>query len=228
MRPTLQNGINLAYWLAKVHPEVYARIRPLALRSTQQQQLGALGDDVSASDIGVTTTFDTSSDVLSPDLTALPAPDLSTVGLDAATGFTTPSFSAGASAAIDPTAASTGFLGSIGGDLASVGKWLTSAVGLSSVSNVATAVIKANTPQSQTVQTQVARVASGTNPAPITYALSSNGQVVPVLQPAQAAGVGLTSQTLKNLLPGSLQPYALPIGLGIVALILWGSRRSRR
>ena len=224
--PTLENGINLAYWLAKVHPEIYARILPMAVKATRS--LGALGDDITSGDTGITTTFDTS-DVVSPDLTALPAPDLTNVSIDAATGFTTPSFSAGASAVIGSSAQeSGGFLTSIGSGLADVGKWLTSAVGLSSVSNVATAVVKANTPQSQTIQTQLARVASGTNPAPITYGLNTAGQLIPILQPAQTAGMGLTSQTLAKLLPSSLQPYVIPIGIGIIALVLLGSRRGKR
>jgi hypothetical protein len=229
---TPQAGLNLAYWVWKVHPELFAAL----LRSTGQTQptqgLGSLGQD--GTDIGTTTTFDTSApdvtitastnalgagDVisqLSPDLTSLAAPDLANVSIDPS-GLTTPSFSTAADTA---TASSAGGVGSaIGSALSSVGSFLTSVPGLTSLSNLATAIFKANTPQASTINAQVARVQAGANPAPITYGYNAAGQLVPILQtPSTNTGFALTPSSLSQLIPSSITPYLVPVGIG---LLLW-------
>lgn len=236
---TYQNGLNLAYWLYRVHPQLYNRVVSLA----KQSGLSGLGQDVTTSDSGTTTTFDTSDDssiptitvvgtsAVSPDLTNLATPNLTTVSVDAATNMTTPNFTAATAAPIAPPAAgpssSSSLLSSVGSGLASAGSFLASATGLTALTNLATAYYKASTPQAATINTQIARVANGVNPAPITYGINSAGQVVPILQSAQTAGVGLTSQTLANLVPSSLTPYLLPIGIGLVLLFAFGSGKKR-
>jgi hypothetical protein len=221
MSATLRGGVNLAYWLAKVHPELFnALIAPAAQR---QRKMGALGDDGSGLDFtidypsgysaGDTSYLSSQIPTIDPSLLALPDPQLSSVGIDAA--LTTPSVPIDTSGATAPTSSA----GGLGGALASIGSFLSSAAGLTSLSNLATAVYKANTPQAATVATQIARVQGGTTPAPITYAYNSAGQLVPVLAKANTAGVSLTPQSLAGLVPSSLTPYVVPTVIGL--LLLW-------
>lgn len=229
MSATLTNGINLAYWLYKVHPELFKPL--LSQAQASRVGLGRLGDDFSPAPSDFVP-FDTSSytpdttipldttsvtvsagDVsaaLDPVLVNLPDPALSTVGIDAA--LATPQVSIDSSTA--PASSSSG----LGNALSSLGSFLTSTAGLTSLTNLATAVYKANTPQAATVATQAARVAGGVNPAPITYGYNAAGQLVPVLNKANTAGVALNSQTLAGLIPSSLTPYVVPV---VIGLVLW-------
>jgi len=246
MKTTLQNGVNLAYWLYKVHPEIYARVLPLANRA-RGRKLGSLGDDflpgistfdpstvdtLDATNLLDTTTdpaafsdpgsfsFDASFnpiDTLTPDIASIATPDLVNVSVDTS-GFTTPNFQTDWGNVFD----------SIGSDLASVGSWLTSSQGLTTVGNLTNTILKANTPQQQTVQTQISRVAAGSNPAPITYGVDSSGQVVPILQTGYNTGQALNQNTLASLLPSSLSQYATPISIGLLALIGISLARSGR
>ncbi len=158
--------------------------------------------------------FDTTeqavSAALDPAILALPDPSLTNVGIDAA--LTTPIFS------FDSSAAAASSSGGLSGALASIGSFLSSATGLSSLSNLATAVYKANTPQAATIATQIGRVQAGTNPAPITYGYNAAGQLVPILAKPNTAGVALNSQTLAGLIPASWTPYVVPT---VIGLVLW-------
>jgi len=234
MNATLKNGINLAYWLYKVHPQIFNALQAPA-RQASSGKVGRLGDDFTpastdfvAFDPNNLPTVDTSSAVtsgdissnLDPGLVALPDPSLTNVGIDAA--LTTPSISFDTSGATPPTNTS----GGLSGALASIGSFLTSTTGLTSLSNLATAVYKANTPQASTIATQIGRVQAGTTPAPITYGYNAAGQLVPVLTKANTAGVALTPQTLAGLIPSSLTPYVVPIVIG--AVLLWALSGSKK
>lgn len=244
MKTTLQNGINLAYWLYKVHPEIYARVLPLANRA-RGAKLGSLGDDflpgISTFDPSTVDSIDTSNlldvtssptsftdpgffsfdasfnpiDSLTPDMASVATPDLVNVSIDES-GFTTPNFQTDTGSIFD----------SIGSGLASIGSWLTSAPGLTTVGNLTNTILKAGTPQQQTVQTQLSRVAAGNNPAPITYGVNPSGQVVPILQTGYNTGQALNQDTLASLLPSSLGKYATPISIGV--LLLLGISLARR
>jgi len=238
MSATLKNGINLAYWLYKVHPRLFNALQAPAQRAAagrKLSRLARLGDDFtdftpSSSDfvpfdssayaptVDTTVPFDTSaitsgdiSASLDPVIVNLPDPALTNVGIDAA--LTTPTVSFNTS---DPSPTSSSGLS---GALASIGSFLTSATGLTSLSNLATAAYKANTPQAATIATQIGRVQAGANPAPITYGYNAAGQLVPILQQPNTAGVALNPQTLAGLIPSSLIPYVVPAVIGLV--LLW-------
>lgn len=212
-------------------------------------KLGSLGDDffpgISTFDPSTVNTFDPSTfdasnlldtsaidpggfdfsssfnpiQTLTPDIASIASPDLINISIDNS-GFTLPSFQT------DNTGSS--IFDALSSGLSSVGSWLTSAAGLSAVGNITNTVLKANTPQQQTVQTQVARVASGNNPAPITYGYNTAGQVVPILQTGVNQGQALNPTTLASFLPSSLKQYATPISLGVLALIAVSLMRQRR
>lgn len=237
MSVKLTNAINLAYWLYKVHPQLFNKLQQVAQSSAAG--LGRLGDDFTPSSTDFVP-FDSSSydaapvpDVLPPDLTSgdisasldpvivnLPDPALTNIGIDAA--LTTPTISFDTSGATPATSSS----GGLSGALASIGSFLSSATGLTSLSNLATAVYKANTPQAATIATQIGRVQAGVNPAPITYGYNAAGQLVPVLNQANTAGVALNSQTLAGLIPSSLTPYVVPAIIGVV--LLWALTGSKK
>ena len=243
--PTLQQGMNLAYWLARVHPGLFNILKKQVSR-TGMSRLGHLGDDTSF-DTGSTPTFeiggdgsiasDASSSVvpagsfstISPDLTSMPDPALQTIGVDAATADVGVPIDEGAAASAGTPAKATPASSSpstLGSALASVGAFLASATGLTAMTNLGTAYYKANTPQAQTIATQAARVAAGQNPAAITYAYNSAGQLVPVLSSAGGTvNTPLTQQSLNSLLPSSLSTYAVPIlVIGVVAALLMSSK----
>lgn len=242
--PTLENGLNLAYWLYKVHPELYARLVPLATRA--RGRLGTLSDDflpgISTFDPSssidtfsidsfqplpsdaATFTFDPTSNPLAtitPDIASIGTPDLTNITVDTS-GFTTPAFQPEP----DPTGS---IWDSIGSGLQSVGSWLTSSQGLSSLSSIANTVLKANAPAQATVNTQVQRVAAGSNPAPLTYGVNASGQVVPILTRAgTGSGIGLTFQSLQKLVPTAWQPYVAPTLIGLGAWLLFKMVQRRR
>lgn len=219
----LRNGVNLAYWLYRVHPAIF---NALAAQAPRTARLSGLGDDgvsfdtgsvptfeIGTSDVGTTTTFDVSSQI-DPQLLSLPDPVLTDVGIGAATSDVSVPIDTSVNAA--PAASSTG----LGSALGSVGSFLASATGLGAVTNLATAIYRSGTPQAATIATQVARVNNGASPAPITYAYNTQGQLVPVLsQAGGTSGLALTQQTLGSLVPSSWQRYAIPVGLGL--LLLW-------
>lgn len=234
MSASLKNGINLAYWLYKLHPQLFDALQRPAQQAATRGKFGRLGDDLTdfvpfdasqyVPSVDTTIPYDTSSitsgDIaatLDPGIVNLPDPSLTNVGIDAA--LTTPNFSF-------DTAAPASLTGGLSDALASIGSFLSSATGLSSLSNLATAVYKANTPQAATIATQIGRVQAGSNPAPITYGYNSAGQLVPVLAKANTAGVALNPQTLAGLIPSSWRPYVVPTVIGLV--LLWAFSGSKK
>jgi hypothetical protein len=223
----LNNGLNLAYWLYRIHPNLFAALQGPATqyragrKLSRFGQLRALGDDVSSTDIGTTTTFDTGG--ISSDLITLPDPALADVGV--AVPDLSSSVGEAISAANTPAAApGPSTAGGIAGALSSVGSFLSSATGLTSLTNLATAVVKANTPQAATLNTQIGRVQAGLAPAPITYGYNAQGQLVPILS-QNGVNTALSPSTLSSLLPSSLAQYAIPIGLLLLGLWAMGSSK---
>jgi hypothetical protein len=227
----LNNGLNLAYWLYRIHPTLFAALQGPANQYRAGRKLSrfgalrALGDDVavSSSDIGTTTTFDTGG--ISPDLITMADPGLTDVNVSI------PDISSDVSSAISAGAPSVslpvtspGSTGTVTSALSSIGSFLASATGLTALTNLGTAYFKSNTPQGATLATQVARVQAGVTPAPITYGYNAQGQLVPVLSQS-GVNTPLTPSTLNSLLPSGLAQYALPIGLGLLALWAFASRK---
>lgn len=228
----INNGLNLAYWLYRVQPALFKALQAPATqyragrKLSRFGQLRGLGDDatVTSTDVGTTTTFDSSG--ISSDLIALPDPVLTDVGVSV------PDVSSDVGAAIGAANAPTFDVSGpvaqtasgISGALSSVGSFLASTTGLTSLTNLATAVYRANTPQASTIATQIARVQSGVTPAPITYGYNSQGQLVPVLAQGGIT-TPLSRSTLSSLIPAGLSQYALPIGLGVLFLWAIASRK---
>lgn len=120
-----------------------------------------------------------------------------------------------------------GFLSTVGSGIASaassVGNFLTSNQGLADVTKLATAYFQLQNNQvnaqvqQQVLQAQIARAASGASPAPITYAVGPNGQLVPIytgapgssLPPGLAAAIqNGTSQYVTT--PNGVSGYTIP------------------
>lgn len=226
-------AINLAYWLYKEHPDIFNALKGMAT----SKGLGALGQDGDTSDflpgIDVLPVDDTSTDVgnflpsssagsittsdvtstISPDLLALPEPQLQTVSFDPSSlptpDLVTASVNAAASSNVSPTTAS---------NVGSVGTLLTT--GLAALAGVTAAIYKAGTPQASTIATQASRAAAGVNPAAITYGYNAAGQLVPILQTPASAGIALSPQTLASLgIPAAWGPYVIPVGIGLIILV---------
>lgn len=89
----------------------------------------------------------------------------------------------------------------ISGAASSVGDWLASGQGMSSLTNLANTYLQDQTAQS-VVQTQLSRAQQGLPPAPISYTTSSSGAVVPVYTASS--------------IPSSIAPYVTgsPVNLG--------------
>jgi len=127
----------------------------------------------------------------------------------------------------------------------SVGSWLTSSQGLTTLSSLGTAYLN-NQAQQNVLQTQIARTQALQSPLAVTYTQTANGSVVPVLpysstgvpltlsgttaQPAIAGYVPASPTVLQSLTPGfsSLNwseylPYIL-IGLAVGVPLLLLSR----
>jgi hypothetical protein len=230
----LHNGLNLAYWLYRIHPNLFAALQGPANQYRAGRKLSrfgalrALGDDVaiSSTDIGTTTTFDTGG--ISPDLITMADPGLTDVNISipdvsAISNDVSSAISAGAPSISLPVT-SPGNTGTVTSALSSVGSFLASATGLTALTNLGTAYFKSNTPQGATLNTQIGRVQAGVTPAPITYGYNAQGQLVPVLSQA-GLNTPLTPSTLNSLLPSGLARYALPIGLGLLALWAFASRK---
>ena len=250
-------AINLSYWLMKVHPPVFNAL--LNMAKARPSGLGSLGDDfytgvsvlpddtsidvgnfVSSPDVGSISTADISSSI-SPDLVSLPAPQ-STGSSDFYTGITpmpaadtnadignfldnanAPSIPGSGTipsseSTVNPPTANT--VGAVAGVLTA---------GLGALAAVTTAIYKAGTPQASTIATQANRAASGVNPAPITYAYNSAGQLVPVLSSASTGTTGaLSPQTLASLgVPSTWGPYIVPaLVVGMLLLAMSGGSKK--
>lgn len=101
--------------------------------------------------------------------------------------------------------------------------------GLGALTAITTAIYKSGSPQASTIGMQANRVATGVNPAPITYGYNSAGQLVPVLSSASTGTVSaLSPQTLASLgVPSTWGPYILPVAIGVIVLVAvsGGSRK---
>jgi hypothetical protein len=115
-------------------------------------------------------------------------------------------------------------LSSIGttlGDAASaVGDWISNPQNINSLSSVATAYFRSQTPsvgnaQNAVFQTQLQRSQYGQMPVPINYAQNASGQVVPMYN-----GQVLSPTQLQSLQPNFLQKYGLVLAVGGGALFL--------
>ena len=242
-------AINLAYWLYRVHPQVFTEL--LNTAKGRPSGLGSLGDDGSdflpgvsvmpddtsydvgdfvTSDAGSISTSDISA-TLTPDLVSLPAPALTPTTGEFYTGIT-PMPAADTTADVGNFLANSGVTGSTttgstastvnpatASNVGSVAAVLTA--GLGALAAVTTAIYKAGTAPAATIATQANRAAAGVNPAPITYAYNSAGQLVPVLSSASTGTVGaLTPQTLASLgIPSAWGPYIVPGLIGVIVLV---------
>lgn len=147
-------------------------------------------------------------------------PTLATVPISSAAPATNPS--APDTGTLDvATDNSGGLLSTVGSGIASaassVGNFLTSAQGLSDVTKLATAYFglqntKANAQlQTAVLQAQVARASNGTAPAPVTYALNSAGQLVPIY--AVTAGGTIPAALAAAIQNGTSQYVTTPSGV---------------
>jgi hypothetical protein len=250
-------AINLSYWLYRIHPEIFSTL--LNVAKGRPSGLGSLGDDGSdffpgvsvmpddtsvdvgnfvQSDSGSISTADISQSI-SPDLVSLPSPQTAIGSSDFYPGVSpmpvgaadsiadvgnfldnanAPSSGSSATAVNTPTASS---VGSVAGVLTA---------GLGALAAVTAAIYKAGSPQASTIGTQANRAAAGVNPAPITYAYNSAGQLVPVISSASTGTVGaLSPQTLASLgVPSSWSPYVVPALIGVLVLVALSSGASKR
>lgn len=189
-----------------------------SLSEYRAKRLGALGFSLSSVTSGLSST-------------------LSSIGssLDSA------SSSAISSAIGSGTGSSGGFWSTLGSDLSSagssvlsgvkdVGSYLTTGGGLSALSGLANDYFQTKAMNTQTqmatqqqqaiLQAQMAAVAQGGVPAPITYTTNAMGQQVPVY--ASATGYQpVTSSYLNNLFSGSTNwlPWAIGGGLALIVVL---------
>jgi hypothetical protein len=180
-----------AQWLEKEHGDIYETLYAQA-RSCGVGFAG-FGDDVASVDSAMQdVTIDTGSIQSTVDSSA----------------FSTPS------PADSPTGTSVGE--GVLNALSSVGNWIVSPQGLTTLANVGTAVLKVQ--QSQAVaQTQMAviqanaqRAAAGRAPIPITYATDASGHVVPVYDTTTAQMMPPQLETAISA--GRARPVTLPDG----------------
>jgi hypothetical protein len=120
-----------------------------------------------------------------------------------------------------------GLLQSLGSGIASaassVGSFLTSSQGLTTVANLAKAYFQLQTSQvaaqmqTQVLNSQLSRAAQGQAPNPITYVTGANGQLIPVYNTSALAGVGVYPSNMPVALQsaissGQSQLVTLPNG----------------
>jgi hypothetical protein len=249
-------GNSLAIWLVFHHPDLFVTIFNKA-RATQlasaARGMGRFAQDdgggvTTAFDTGTTTTFDTSSALPAPDLSSFTSPGLVDVAIDPSAltvpsnliTDTTPSGQGTLSQASNTPTSSGSTVGStvsasgssILGALGSVGNFLTSSAGLTSLANVAKAYFTAagQTSNAQTqaaiLQTQLNRAKTGTTAAPITYTVGPTGQLQPVYATQTPQGTvytPLTTAGLASLTPSSLSvffsQYGMWLLLGLVGIV---------
>jgi hypothetical protein len=142
-----------------------------------------------------------------------------------------------AQAAQKPVAAGTSQMGDLSdffsgvGDtfsnaVSSVGDYLSSSQGISTLASLGTAYLNSQSSQN-VLQTQVARAQAAQPPAPITYTQNAQGQLIPVIG-SGVATVAVTPQILQSLTPASvLSKYGLYIagGVGLLAILLLLNRK---
>lgn len=233
----------LAEWIGDTHPDFYSvlysyvarRNQANATRYARLRGFGDDGDDLTEfvpdlgddSDTSAPTYSD--SDLISSQYTA-PSIDIPTL---TSSDLSPPPLSANLSMPDSGTLdvstdnSGAGFLQSVGSGIASaassVGSFLTSAQGLSDVTKLATAYFqlqnnKVNAQiQTQVLQAQASRAAAGAAPAPITYALNSAGQLVPIYSvaagsvlPVALAGAVQSGASQYITTPNGVSGYTVP------------------
>lgn len=112
------------------------------------------------------------------------------------------------------------FLSTIGSSLSAgvsnVAKFITSDEGLKSITGLGAAYMTTKA-QSNVLSTQLALAQSGMMPAAIQNTIGPNGQIIPVYSPTNQP---VNSALLNQLQPSLLSQLALPIGLGVAALVI--------
>jgi hypothetical protein len=214
----------LAQWIEATHPELFqtlfAYVQTVqAAQRLRQSRLRGFGDDDDLTYF-VPDYPDTSAGYSAPaapsfDIPTVNVADLQSVGLPGATDVTvsspisTPLDSNTLDVSTDNSGG--GLLQSIGSGIASaassVGNYLTSAQGLNTVAKLATAYFQVQNTQAQAqlqtqvLQAQLQRAAAGQSPAPLTYAVASNGALIPVYTTSPLASMGVYPANM----PPSLQ-----------------------
>lgn len=211
------HAIRLAAWIYAAHPKLFQKLlakanAAKAARSKTKnlgcgpcKGLGDLSTDVSLQPISVT------GDGSSSDVTSALS-DTSSGGFWSGLGS-------------DISSIGSDVLSGIG----SVGSYLTSSTGLSSLTGLANTYFgsqavkaQANTQQA-VLNAQTQRVANGYSPAPVTYQTNAQGQLVPVYQGA-GGYTPLSSSGIAALSTGGLPSWALPAGIAALALIIFMNR----
>jgi hypothetical protein len=198
-----------AQWLGTVHPDIYAQLYAHAKSlGVGTRTLSGFGDDstdpISADEVTVTADAPVDASSYSPD-----AP-IQDIGVDTSSIDTSV-----ISAPNVVTSPDSGSSGGVLSALSSVGSWLVSPQGLTSLAQVGTAVLKVQ--QAQTVanaqlaviQANAQRAAAGQSPVPISYVTDSTGHLVPVYETGSAA----VSPTLETAIAqGRATAVTLPDG----------------
>jgi len=222
------NAIRLAAWIYATHPKLFQKLLAKAnaakAGASKAKNISGFGCNCPPQALrgfGAAPGFG--------DLTLQP------IDISAVTSATDPV----SSALTDTSGSSGGFWSGLGSDLSSigsdvlsgvgsVGSYLTSGSGLSSLTGLANTYFASQAVQSQAntqqavLQAQAQRVASGYSPAPVTYQQNAQGQLVPVYQsasgytPLNSSGIAALTTGL-----GGLPSWALPVGLGVAGLLIF-------
>lgn len=236
-----KNAIRLAAWVYGAHPKLFqlllAKAKAAQAGKSKTKNISGLGCncDGKISSIGAYRVAksralrgfgDSSTDLSTIDTSSFVSPDLSS--LDSSTSDVS-------SALTDTSGSSGGFWSSLGSGLSSlgsdvvsgigsVGSYLTSNTGLSSLTGLANTYFanqavqtQANTQQA-VLAAQTQRVASGYSPAPVSYQRNSAGQLVPVYS-TPSGYQPLTTAGIAGLASTGMPSWLLPVGLGAAALI---------
>lgn len=202
-----------AQWLGEVHPELYSALFAQAI-SQGANSRARLGDydfstfsepvlqdiqiDTGALNELADTSFSTAADAISDAISSLPSSQSIT------------------KTNVTPSSQGGGFASSVTTAIGNVGQWITSKQGLTSLSNLGTAVLGAVTSanvakaQMTVIQQQAARSQAGLSPAPITYSRDVNGNLVPVYD--TGTGEQMPASLLAAIQNGTAHRVVLPDG----------------
>lgn len=233
----------LSQWIETVHPDFFSTLFGYVARRQGAAQLrGAylrgFGQDDDSSDLTeFTPTFDTgtvdvdTTDLISSQYTpaTVDIPTLTSTDLlppIAATSITAPD-----TGTLDvSTDNSGGFLSSLGSGIStaasSVASFLTSQQGLSDMAKLGTAYFQLQNTQAnaalqtQLLQAQAQRAASGAAPLPVTYVTGTNGQLIPLyavssggLLPAALANAVAAGASQYVTTPSGISGYTVPTNI---------------
>lgn len=219
MNTRAQAGLQLAQWLQAEHPEVFEAVFAQAVRqgvtNRRAQLRGFAGDDEYDHAFTVNLPEPVLQDI-QIDTGNLEYVEASMYGdaMDALPGGLE-SLDVGVMSST-PVTASTSSSGGITGALASVGHWLTSAQGLTSLTQLGSAVLNtvATTQVAKTqmavIQAQAQMASLGKSPAPITYMHDAKGNLVPVYAPGVSQQIPTSITTAIG--QGRSTPVTLPDG----------------